>query len=196
MSPKMSRLMWGTLLGSCLIAAFTLSSSRAQNGVAQSPDKLIPKDALLFIRWDGTKAHAQAFSETAAHEALYESGLMPVLEKAFNGIASQPGPAGSILDGPAGQALGHIKDNGVRLAVALAAPGTERSTDAAALFSRRVSHRPGNSFGSAWPGSIDTAGTDASQVESSGDRRASDQHVRDPGFARHRTWLVGGRRAL
>jgi len=123
MSPKMSRLMWGTLLGSCLIAAFTLSSSRAQNGVAQSPDKLIPKDALLFIRWDGTKAHAQAFSETAAHEALYESGLMPVLEKAFNGIASQPGPAGSILDGPAGQALSHIKDNGVRLAVALAAPG-------------------------------------------------------------------------
>lgn len=123
MSPKMSRLMWGTLLGSCLIAAVALSPSRAQNRVSQSPDKLIPKDALLFIRWDGTKAHAQGFSETAAHEALYESGLMPVLEKAFNGIASQAGPAGSILDGPAGQALSHIKDHGVRLSVALAAPG-------------------------------------------------------------------------
>ncbi|MFT5095693.1 MAG: hypothetical protein ACI93T_004545, partial [Porticoccaceae bacterium] len=82
MSPKMSRLMWGTLLGSCLIAAFALSSSRAQNRVSQSPDQLIPKDALLFIRWDGAKTHAQAFSETAAHEALYESGLMPLLEKA------------------------------------------------------------------------------------------------------------------
>ena len=123
MSPKMSRLMWGTLLGSCLIAAFALSSSRAQNQVAQSPDKLIPKDALLFIRWDGTKTHAQGFSETAAYQALYESGLMPMLEKTFNGIASQAGPAGSLLDGPAGQVLRHIKDNGVRLAVALAAPG-------------------------------------------------------------------------
>lgn len=123
MSPKMSRLLWGTLLGSCLMAAFALSPSRAQNRVIQSPDKLIPKEALLFIRWDGTKAHAQAFSETAANEALYDSGLMPVLEKAFNGIASQAGPAAGILDGPAGQALSHIKDNGVRLAVALAAPG-------------------------------------------------------------------------
>jgi hypothetical protein len=124
MSPKMSRLMWGTLLGSCLIAAFALSPSRAQNRVAQLPDKLIPKDALLFIRWDGAKAHAQAFSETAAHEALYESGLMPLLEKAFKGIASEAGPiGGGLLDGPAGQAFDHVKDNGVRLGVALAAPG-------------------------------------------------------------------------
>ncbi|MFT5327270.1 MAG: hypothetical protein ACI8P0_005159 [Planctomycetaceae bacterium] len=123
MSPKMSRLMWGTLLGSCLIAAFALSSSRAQNRVSQSPDQLIPKDALLFIRWDGAKTHAQAFSETAAHEALYESGLMPLLEKAFGGLASQAGPAGGILDGPAGQAFNHVKEHGVRLAVALAAPG-------------------------------------------------------------------------
>lgn len=115
--------MWGTLLGSCLIAAFALSPSRAQNRVAQSPDKLIPKDALLFIRWDGTKAHAQAFSETAAHEALYESGLMPVLEKAFNGIAGQAGPVGGLLDGPAGQAFNHLKDNGVLLGVAMTAPG-------------------------------------------------------------------------
>ena len=123
MSPKMSRLMWGTLLGSCLVAAFALSPSRAQNRVAQSPDKLIPKESLLFIRWDGTKTHAQAFSETAAHEALYKSGLMPLLEKAFNGIASQAGPAGGRLDGPAGQAFNHVKENGVRLGVALAAPG-------------------------------------------------------------------------
>jgi hypothetical protein len=115
--------MWGTLLGSCVIAAFALSPSRAQNQVAQSPDKLIPKDSLLFIRWDGTKAHAQAFSETAAHEALYESGLMPLLEKAFKGIASEAGPVGGLLDGPAGQAFNHVKDNGVRLGVALAAPG-------------------------------------------------------------------------
>lgn len=123
MSPKMSRLMWSTLLGSCLLAAFALSPSRAQNRVTQSPDQLIPIDALLFVRWDGTKAHAQAFSETAAHEALYESGLMPMLEKAFSGLASQAGPAGGILDGPAGQAFNHVKDHGIRLAVALAAPG-------------------------------------------------------------------------
>lgn len=123
MSPKMSRLMWGTLLGSCLMAAFALSPSRAQNQVSQSPDHLVPKDTLLFVRWDGTKAHAQAFSETAAHEALYESGLMPLLEKAVGGLASQAGPAGGILDGPAGQAFNHVKEHGVRLAVALAAPG-------------------------------------------------------------------------
>ncbi|NQV27575.1 MAG: DUF1559 domain-containing protein [Rhodopirellula sp.] len=123
MSPKMSRLMWGTLLGSCLMAAFALTPSRAQNQVSQSPDQLVPKDSLLFVRWDGSAAHAQAFSETAAHEALYESGLMPLLEKAFQGLASQAGPAGGILDGPAGQALSHVKNNGVRIAVALAAPG-------------------------------------------------------------------------
>ena len=123
MSPKMSRLMWSTLLGSCVFAAFAFSPSRAQNRVTQSPDTLIPKDTLLFVRWDGTKAHAQAFSETAAHEALYESGLVPMLEKAFSGLASQAGPAGGILDGPAGQAFNHVKDHGVRLSVALAAPG-------------------------------------------------------------------------
>lgn len=114
--------MWGTLIGSCLVAAFALSPGRAQNREAQSPDKLVPKDTLLFVRWDGTTAHAGAFSETAAHEALYESGLMPLLEKAIQGIASQSGPAQGMLNGPVGQAMEHIKNNGIRLSVALAAP--------------------------------------------------------------------------
>lgn len=123
MSPKMSRLLWGTLLGSCLVAAFALSPSRAQNRASVSPDKLVPIDTVLLVRWDGTAAHAEAFSETAAHEALYESGLVPLLGKAFQGIADQAGPAGGILDGPAGQAFNHVKEHGVRLAIALAAPG-------------------------------------------------------------------------
>lgn len=126
MSPKMSRLMWGTLLGSCLIAAFALSPGRAQNRVEQSPDKLIPGDSLLFIKWDGSVAHSAAFSETAAHAALYESGLVPLLEKAFVGIASQAGPGSQLLDGPAGQALRHVRNHGFRLAVALSQPEPNR----------------------------------------------------------------------
>lgn len=123
MSPKMSRLMWGTLLGICLLAAVALSPGRAQNQVSQSPDELIPKDSLLFVKWDGSTAHAAAFSETAAHEALYESGLVPLLEKAFRGIVSQSGPGSQLLQGPAGQALDHVRNHGFRLAVALSPPG-------------------------------------------------------------------------
>ena len=123
MSPKMSRVMWGMLLGSCLFAAFALSPSRAQNRVSQSPDKLIPQDTVLFVRWDGAMAHARAFSETAAHEALYESGLVPLLEKALQGIFDQARPAGALLDGgPAAQAFDHVKNHGATLAVALAGP--------------------------------------------------------------------------
>jgi type II secretory pathway pseudopilin PulG len=125
MSPKISRLMWGTLLGSCLIATFALSPSRAQNRVSVLPDKLVPLDTVLLVRWDGTAAHAKAFSETAAHEALYESGLVPLLEKAFQGIIDQAGPKGAMLDGPAGQALSHVKENGATVAVALAAPSPD-----------------------------------------------------------------------
>lgn len=121
MSAKMSRLLWGTLLGSLLLATVVMSHSRAQNRVSRTPDQLIPAESILYVRWDGSAAHADAFSKTAAHEALYESGLMPLIEKAIKGVIAQS-PAAGAMDGPVGQFLEHVRNNGVSLGVALAPP--------------------------------------------------------------------------
>lgn len=83
MSPRVARWGWGLLLGTCAFAVSltVLQSGRAQVADPKPVEELLPRDTVLLIRWDGSERHQESYQKTAAYEALYESGLMPLIEK-------------------------------------------------------------------------------------------------------------------
>jgi type II secretory pathway pseudopilin PulG len=122
MSPKLSRIAWGSVLTACVVALVVFSTGQAQNENSAPVATLIPQKAVLFVDVEGTDVSGEAYSKTAAHKALVESGLMPMIEKVFEQLAAaQPGGAGAIAE----QAEGffkHIEEKGVTFAVSLADP--------------------------------------------------------------------------
>ena len=88
MSARFTRLAWGLLVGACLLGLF-LSSGQAQNAKAIKIEELIPAKTVLFGSWDGAAAHQAAFEKTAAHDAFYKSGLVPLIEKLVASIQQQ-----------------------------------------------------------------------------------------------------------
>lgn len=90
----------------------------AQRGDANAvkPETLLPASAVLYVGVDGALEHEEAWKRTAAYEAVYESGLMDVVHKLVAAASAhtggEQGPAGQ-----ASQALSHIIDHGVSLAV-------------------------------------------------------------------------------
>jgi type II secretory pathway pseudopilin PulG len=93
MSPRVARWAWGLLLGSCAFAVSltVLQSGRAQVASSKPVEELLPRDTVLLIRWDGSERHAASYQKTAAYEALYESGLMPLVEKTLSQITASSG---------------------------------------------------------------------------------------------------------
>jgi prepilin-type processing-associated H-X9-DG protein len=92
--------------------------SLAQRGDANTvkPETLLPAGAVLYVGVDGALQHEEAWKRTAAYEAVYESGLMDVVHKLVAAASAQTGGE----QGPAAQAsqaLGHLIDHGVSLAV-------------------------------------------------------------------------------
>ncbi len=79
-----------------------------------APESLLPGDAVLLAKIDGSLIHAAAFEKTAAYDALYTSGLMSFFEKTFNRVKGMAGPAPIK---PFTDALKTISEHGVSLAV-------------------------------------------------------------------------------
>ena len=90
MSTIQSRLAWGGLFA-LLGVALVLSIGQAQPAEEVSVESLIPKDPVLFATWDGSDAHQAAWEQTAAHDAIYETGLINVFHKlvAFAGAQAE-----------------------------------------------------------------------------------------------------------
>src|SRR5262245_36870195 len=70
-------LLTGFLIGPMLPISHLLGEDKQ----GPPPEKLLPAGALVYVGWDGTDAHRDAWRKTAAYEALVESGLGEVVTK-------------------------------------------------------------------------------------------------------------------
>lgn len=122
MSPKIARIAWGSVLTGCVVALVAFSTGRAQNENSVPVATLIPQNPVLYVDVEGTDKSSEAYSKTAAHKALVESGLMGVIEKAFEEIAAtQPGGAGAFGE-QAEAFFAHIEAKGAAMAISLSEP--------------------------------------------------------------------------
>ncbi|MHC4880384.1 MAG: DUF1559 domain-containing protein [Planctomycetota bacterium] len=96
MLPRTARRAWGLLLGSCaiIVSLTLLHHGRAQVTAAKPIEELLPRDSVLLVHWDGSAEHQASYQQTAAYEALYESGLMPLIERTFQQMSDQAGTQG------------------------------------------------------------------------------------------------------
>ena len=94
MSKRQSLIGWSLIVAVCLGLTLTtlMKPSQAQLEQASTAAKLLPADAVLYLSWDGQKAHEKAWKETAEYKALYESGLIDVFVNAFKTVAQQLDP--------------------------------------------------------------------------------------------------------
>ena len=77
---------WGTLflvLGGLAFGLTNGQETRKANAKGVAAETLIPENAVLFGTTDGSAAHKEGWEKTAAYEALYSSGLMESVNKAF-----------------------------------------------------------------------------------------------------------------
>ncbi len=123
MSPRTARWAWGLLLGSC---AFAVSLTLLQHGRAQVTEskpveELLPRDTVLLVHWDGSADHQESYQKTAAYEALYESGLMPLIERTFEQLGKQSETSGE-AEQLVTSLLQAISKQGFALSVTLPAP--------------------------------------------------------------------------
>ncbi|MGZ0169354.1 MAG: DUF1559 domain-containing protein [Planctomycetales bacterium] len=115
MSPSQARISWGLFAG-VLGIVLTLTIADAQNRDQQSVEELIPASTVLFVGHDGAESHKGAWEKTAAHEAMYESGMMAVVEKLFQFLGEQAGTK----DNPEVEAaMKHLDAHGATFAVSL-----------------------------------------------------------------------------
>ncbi len=94
MSPRQARYSWGLFAG-VLGIVLTLTIADAQNRKPRGPEELLPAGTVLFIGHDGAEKHKEAWENTAAHEAMYESGMVEVLEKLTDFVVAQVGAHGN-----------------------------------------------------------------------------------------------------
>ena len=122
MSPKIARIAWGGVLAGCVVALVAFSTGRAQNEDSVPVAALVPQKAVLYIDAEGSDVSAEAFQKTAAYKALIESGLMGVIEKAFEELAAtQPGgPA--VFAEQAETFFAHLEAKGAAFAISVADP--------------------------------------------------------------------------
>lgn len=122
MSPKITRIAWGGVLAGCVVALVAFSTGRAQNEDSVPVAALVPQNAVLYVDAEGSEKSAAAFEKTAAHKALVESGLMGVIEKAFEELAAtQPGgPA--VFAEQAETFFAHLEEKGAAFAISLSDP--------------------------------------------------------------------------
>lgn len=91
MSSLQSRLWWGGVLAALALAVF-FSVGQAQQADNVEVPSLLPKDSVLFVTWDGSEAHADAWANTAAYDAIYKTGLIEVFHKILKYAGEQAGP--------------------------------------------------------------------------------------------------------
>ncbi|MEW4527402.1 DUF1559 domain-containing protein [Maioricimonas sp. JC845] len=126
MSPQQARIAWGTLVASVIVFCVTLSVGRTQPQTADadasgSPavESLLPADAIIYLGWDGTDEHRDAWEQTAAYQSLYETGLSDVMKKLLAFMLNQ----GGINSRDAMPLLTKVSEKGLSLAVSVPEEG-------------------------------------------------------------------------
>ncbi|WP_166820193.1 DUF1559 domain-containing protein [Thalassoroseus pseudoceratinae] len=135
MSRRQTLWAWGGVLSAVALAMlFGVPKSDAQVQRETKPEpkasktvavaELLPQNAVIMLHCAGSSTHDDAWKATAAYEALYESGLMPVVHKVFDSFkvqAMQSMPPGAGDFSLFNDLYEHVMENGVSLAVALPA---------------------------------------------------------------------------
>ncbi len=122
MSARWANWGWGLIvLGVSLVAAWEIWADRTEDSVEKAkPDiaveTLLPADTVFYARHDGTKQHAAAWEQTAAHEALAAARVDELLQKLVEFLKQQaPGTFN-----PQVEALAkHLSEYGGSLAVSI-----------------------------------------------------------------------------
>ncbi len=135
MSRRQTFWAWGGVFGAVALAFLLgLPKSDAQVQRETKPEQtaaktvsvaeLLPQNAVIMLHCEGSSTHEKAWKETAAYESLYESGLMPAIQKVFDSAkaqAMQSMPPGAGDFSLFTDLYEHVMENGVSLAVALPA---------------------------------------------------------------------------
>lgn len=87
-----------------------LYAQRGSDSVA--PEKLLPERSIIYMKTNGSLLTDKAFKKTASYKALYESGMMQMIEDAFASLPNETPYADKI-----GEALEHIEESGLSLAI-------------------------------------------------------------------------------
>ena len=117
MSQRQSRIAWGTVLGLLGLVCVGLSLGQAPNAKRPAVETLLPAGAIVYVGVVGQDAQQEAWEKTAAHDALYKTGLMAVIEKAmssFGGEQAQDERLKALQKG-----LKHIQAKGFSLVISL-----------------------------------------------------------------------------
>ncbi len=83
-----------------------------RGGESVAPEKLMPARSIIYGKANGSLLTDKAFKETASYKALYESGLMQVIEDAFDSIPSEI-PNQERIE----KAFAHLEENGMSIAI-------------------------------------------------------------------------------
>jgi prepilin-type processing-associated H-X9-DG protein len=89
MSQRQSRIAWGIILGMCGFACIGLTLAQVPAGKAVAVETLLPANSIVYVGATGKDAQKEAWEQTAAHDALYKTGLMAVIEKTLTSLGAQ-----------------------------------------------------------------------------------------------------------
>lgn len=120
MSPRQARIAWGLIFGGICCVGVCLSIGKAQNTKTPAVETLLPASTVLYVEWDGNATHKKTWEQTAAHDALYKTGLIDAIQKFFSGLQPKgmPSDGGEAYEAIA-KAFERVSDNGLVLSVSL-----------------------------------------------------------------------------
>ncbi|MBT4866830.1 MAG: hypothetical protein HON53_17135, partial [Planctomycetaceae bacterium] len=120
MSQRQSRIAWGLILGICGTAFIGLGWAQVPAGKAVAVETLLPANSVIYVGATGKDAQKAAWEQTAAHDALYKTGLMAVIEKTFASLGAEA-PQNEQMK--AMQKAGeHIQNKGFSVAISMPNP--------------------------------------------------------------------------
>lgn len=117
MSRSRTRLVLMTLLAAGIAGGITWSFWQPAAG--PDPATLLPANAVLYVGVDGTAEHQEAWQQTAAYEALQNSGLEELGERVDQFVREAMGQSGAGVPPEFEEAVTLISENGFSVAVTL-----------------------------------------------------------------------------
>ena len=90
MTQSQSRFAWG-FLTLALGGGLLLTYATAQDPNARSTTEILSANTVIYYTADGSEKHDAAWKKTAAHEAMYESGLAKLVEEIAEYVMTQGG---------------------------------------------------------------------------------------------------------
>ncbi len=134
-----NRRFWMQMFAGIAAVTAALTVMSAQNDAPRAVEELLPAQTVLFLQHDGAEMHSQGWQKTAAHEAIYESGLVEVVEKVLK-FASQL--SGASNNPQVNQAVQHVGAHGASLAISLPDPEDPSVPQATIVFHEAAKLEP------------------------------------------------------